>query len=214
MEVVMSKWLEQHEAKLDGLREEGKKNRKILIGILVVITAFYWGMAIRSEMFTEACPVLIVITVVIWGVTLLGINVNNKKGDPHLHKQLEKILKTPEDVEEFDNAVLNEPLHKLILKDKKSEVRMTEHFIISCNLASPAPILHSYSVIEVDRIGKVEVKKVVRLRRWWDRTYYIECYDYQKGFVGSIMADNKQDYRNIKQALINVYPKFKKWLVV
>lgn len=154
----MSRWLQQE---LDSLEEFTKKKGKstpiAMIGIgivflLCMVAAIIYGQNNPDYEAGGICAFLGGMGVFLILMALLTLSKSKKNvGLPKLEKQLAELLTTPELVEEFDNEMLNAPLHRM---SGEPGISFTEHYLVDVfgNLG-----VKTYSFTRLEKIAMTKV---------------------------------------------------------
>lgn len=129
-----SNWLEKYENEVKGIQEKGKSSKKLVLVIVLVmfIGIFVMATVNGAEAEVDITPYLIGIGAVALFIVLMVAVLTKKSVTKDAAKgareNLEKLLTTEEQVEEFDLEMLSKPLCEFI-PDNTSSILFTEHYL-------------------------------------------------------------------------------------
>lgn len=129
-----SNWLEKYENEVKGIQEKGKSSKKLVLVIVLVmfIGIFVMAMVNGAEAEVDITPYLIgigaVALFIVLMVAVLAKKSVTKDAAKGARENLEKLLTTEEQVEEFDLEMLSKPLCEFV-PDNTSSILFTEHYL-------------------------------------------------------------------------------------
>ncbi len=210
----MSRWLEEHEKELDAFRASRKKNFPIILGTLGAVIGFFALMAILNSSQREDVEIsqvlmpIIIFAVIILFTLVLSSKMNNKKGDKHLRKNLEEILKSSEETALFDHEMSREPACRIQLKKDDGDLYFTPHFLV--RRLGHMPFIH-YSIF---KLSDIRSTKTLLMRDHTsllnlDKEYMTNlCMDNRK-VLGGVTLKGQEAYEAFMSALCEYVPHIK-----
>lgn len=203
---MQSNWLEEQERVIDQFREKKRKQFPMIVGMICFMLILFGGMAFinggtLSEENKSAMITTMGIIIVVVGLALfIGKRKNNKEGCPELRKNLEEILITQDEVNQFDSEMMSEPLHKVQLKDGHGEYYFTEHYLVYKFGRAP---LTSYKIF---KLSDVYSTKTISLKdhssvTGLGREYYTNLCDKDSNILGGFTIKKKKQYEEFIEAL-------------
>lgn len=130
-----SSWLEKYENEVNGLQQKSKSTKKIMlillpIMFLVILMAAMMG---GQNSDVDMTPYLIGMGAVFLFIFLMAVVLSKKSvtrdAAKGVRENLEKLLTTPEQVEEFDLEMLSQPLCEF-KADNLNNILFTEHYMV------------------------------------------------------------------------------------
>lgn len=208
---MKSEWLQHYEEEIESLKRKKRSVYKkicipiVLTFIILLICAYKSNITLEGHIALGAVTITAVIVLVTIYMTSL------RKGNPALRNRLSKLLKTKEEVAEFDFEMMSEPLYSLKLQHKAGEVRLMRHYISQYNTLASSLLLHTYTIIKLDSIKSIKIY-ISSEQKIQDKKFNLVCRDYRNRIIGSLTVYRKKDYLEIKEALKQTYPELRRFM--
>lgn len=206
---MQSKWLEEEEHVVDQFREKKRRQFPMVVGmvcfmvILFGAIGFINGGTVSKENIRIMVTTMGMIIAVVSLSLFLGKRQNNKQGCPKLRKNLEEILITQEDVNQFDSEMMSAPLYRVELKGCDGEYYFTQHYLVYKLGRVP---LTDYRLF---KLSDIYATKSISLKDGIGREYFTNICDKDRNILGGITIKKKKQYEEFIDALERFVPDVK-----
>lgn len=208
---MQSRWLEEQERTMDQFRQKKRKQFPIIVGIICFMVILFGGMAFmnggtlsegnKSAMITTMGIIIVVVGLAIF----IGKRKNNKEGCPELRKNLEEILITQDEVNQFDSEMMSEPLHNVKLKDGDGEYYFTQHYLVYKFGRFPLTCYKIFKLSDVYSTKTISLKDHSSITGL-GREYYTNLCDKDCNILGGFTIKKRKQYEAFIQDLQRFVP--------